>query len=80
MAILPKNIWEFLAAVEQKLRKVIRGVGKMDHEAWRRFHNDARSEDCKGIIDGDLVEMFLVRKFFHFLQHISNNFQYFTTS
>ena len=44
------------------MRKVVKGVGKMDHENWRKFVNDARSEDCKGVIDGDLVEMFQVIK------------------
>ena len=60
VAILPKKIWEFLAQIEAKLRKAIRGVGKMDHESWRRFNNDARSEECQGVVDGDLVEMFQV--------------------
>ena len=44
------------------MRKVIKGVGKMDHENWRKFVNDARSEECKGVIDGDLVEMFQVNE------------------
>ena len=50
------------------MRKVIKGVGKMDHENWRKFVNDARSEECKGVIDGDLVEMFQVN------EKLQNNF------
>ena len=62
VAILPRHVWDFLAQIEIKMRKVIKGVGKMDHENWRKFVNDARSEDCKGVIDGDLVEMFQVNQ------------------
>ena len=32
----------------------------MDHETWRRFQNEARSEDALGVVDGDLVEQFFV--------------------
>ena len=32
----------------------------MDHETWRRFQNEARSEDATGVVDGDLVELFFV--------------------
>ena len=35
----------------------------MDHETWRRFHNEARSEDATGVVDGDLVELFFVSTF-----------------
>ena len=60
MAILPENIWHFLHELEGKIRKQIKGIGRMDHETWRRFTNEARSEDVLGVVDGDLVEQFFV--------------------
>ena len=60
MAILPEHIWRFLHELEGRIRKVIKGVGRMDHETWRRFQNEARSEDATGVVDGDLVELFFV--------------------
>lgn len=58
VAILPEHIWRFLHELEGRIRKVIKGVGRMDHETWRRFQNEARSEDATGVVDGDLVELF----------------------
>lgn len=58
LAIFPEKQWQFLSKLEAKMRKVIRGVGKIDHESWRRFESDSRMEDCKGFVDGDLIEMF----------------------
>ena len=60
MAILPEHIWNFLHELEGRLRKAIKGVGRMDHELWRRFTNDARDEEAFGVVDGDLVEQFFV--------------------
>ena len=68
MAILPEHIWNFLHELEGRLRKAIKGVGRMDHELWRRFTNDARDEEAFGVVDGDLVEQFFVSfaAFFYF--------------
>ena len=66
MAILPEHIWRFLHELEGRIRKVIKGVGRMDHETWRRFQNEARSEDATGVVDGDLVELFFVSNPEHF--------------
>jgi DNA damage-binding protein 1 len=34
-------------------------VGRIDHSFWRSFHNDKKTEDCEGFIDGDVIESFL---------------------
>ena len=68
MAILPEHIWRFLHELEGRIRKVIKGVGRMDHETWRRFQNEARSEDATGVVDGDLVELFFVSNRTHLEQ------------
>ena len=60
VAILPENIWQFLHEFEIRIRKAVKGIGRMDHESWRRFQNDARSEDSFGVVDGDLVEQYFV--------------------
>jgi DNA damage-binding protein 1 len=39
--------------------QVVRGVGGLDHAAWRAFRDERRSEAARNIIDGDLVETFL---------------------
>lgn len=41
------------------LRKVIKGVGGLSHAAWRTFQNPHQTYDCKGFVDGDLIEQFL---------------------
>ncbi|KAF8072489.1 DDB1A [Scenedesmus sp. PABB004] len=39
--------------------QVVRGVGGLDWESWRRFKDERRSEPATHFIDGDLVEAFL---------------------
>lgn len=39
--------------------QVIRGVGGFDHDAWRAFKDERRTEPATNFIDGDLVEQFL---------------------
>ena len=42
------------------MRKVVKGVGGLDHTQWRSFHNPFTPHGvCKQFIDGDLVEQFL---------------------
>jgi DNA damage-binding protein 1 len=38
---------------------VVKGVGGVDHAAWRSFRDERRSEPGRNFIDGDLVESFL---------------------
>lgn len=56
---LPNDFFNFLASVEQRLNKVIKSIGKIDHGFWRSFTNDRRTEFSYGFIDGDLIESFL---------------------
>ena len=43
------------------MRKVIQGVGGLDHNDWRAFTNDQtfKSYPAHNFIDGDLIEQFL---------------------
>jgi len=41
------------------MAKVIQGVGGLSHTEWRSFHNDRKTQECRGFIDGDLLEVFL---------------------
>ena len=41
------------------MTKVVQGVGGLSHSEWRSFHNERKTQECRGFIDGDLVEMFL---------------------
>lgn len=56
IAGLQKDRFEFLSQVQKKLVKVIKSVGKIDHDFWRSFHNERKTEPAAGSIDGDLIE------------------------
>uniref|UniRef100_A0A383VG15 DNA damage-binding protein 1 n=1 Tax=Tetradesmus obliquus TaxID=3088 RepID=A0A383VG15_TETOB len=58
VASLPREWFEMLATLQEGLKKVVRGVGGLDHDSWRRFKDERRSEPASGFIDGDLVEAF----------------------
>jgi len=56
---LPQDFFEFLNELQQKLTKVIKSVGRIDHSNWRSFSSDKKDEACEGFIDGDIIESFL---------------------
>ena len=46
--------------VQDALRKVVKGVGGFDHAVWRSFSSErVTNGECRGFIDGDLIEQFL---------------------
>ena len=51
--------YDFLLELQDRLTKVIKPVGKIEHAYWRSFYNDRKQEPCEGFIDGDLIESFL---------------------
>lgn len=59
MAQLPQEFYNFLAEVQTRLTKVVQSVGKIDHDFYRAFHNERKTEAAKNFIDGDLIESFL---------------------
>uniref|UniRef100_H2V0E9 DNA damage-binding protein 1 n=1 Tax=Takifugu rubripes TaxID=31033 RepID=H2V0E9_TAKRU len=48
-----------LLDLQNRLNKVIKSVGKIEHSTWRSFHTERKTEQAKGFIDGDLIESFL---------------------
>ncbi|KAI0234301.1 DNA damage-binding protein 1 [Lamellibrachia satsuma] len=56
---LPQEFFNFLLEVQNKLAKIIKSVGKIDHSFWRSFHNERKTEPAAGFIDGDLIESYL---------------------
>lgn len=56
---IPPPFYEFLRNLEYKLVSVIKSVGKIEHNFWRSFNTDLKTEACEGFIDGDLIESFL---------------------
>lgn len=56
---LPADFYTFLSEVQEKLTKVIKSVGKIDHAFWRSFSTERKTEQATGFIDGDLIESFL---------------------
>eukprot|EP00026_Physarum_polycephalum_P001286 Phypoly_transcript_01287.p1 GENE.Phypoly_transcript_01287~~Phypoly_transcript_01287.p1 ORF type:complete len:1113 (+),score=155.47 Phypoly_transcript_01287:258-3341(+) len=59
IATLPKDLYEFLYKLQQRLVTVIKGVGGFTHEQWRSFHNERKTSEARNFIDGDLIELFL---------------------
>ena len=56
---MPKPFFDFLHEIQTKLNKVIKSVGKIDHEFWRSFATERKTEASVGFIDGDLIESYL---------------------
>ena len=56
VAGIQKDVFDFLTKVQEKLVKVIKSVGKIDHSMWRSFHNERKTDPAQGSIDGDLIE------------------------
>lgn len=59
MAQLPQEYFNFLRDFQSRLNKVIKSVGKIDHDFWRSFSTERKTEASFGFIDGDLIESFL---------------------
>ncbi|XP_051128213.1 DNA damage-binding protein 1-like [Andrographis paniculata] len=60
VASLPGDEYGFFERLQTQLRKVIRGVGGLTHEAWRSFCNERiTSVPDRYFLDGDLIESFL---------------------
>ncbi|XP_075223029.1 DNA damage-binding protein pic [Lycorma delicatula] len=53
------ELYDFLRDLQDKLRQIIKSVGKIDHGFWRSFNTDVKTEPGEGFIDGDLIESFL---------------------
>jgi DNA damage-binding protein 1 len=56
---LPQELFEFLTNLQRRLCQVIRSVGKIEHNQWRSFTNERKTELMEGFVDGDLIETFL---------------------
>ncbi|XP_007885605.1 DNA damage-binding protein 1 isoform X1 [Callorhinchus milii] len=56
---LSESWYNFLLDVQNRLNKVIKSVGKIEHSFWRSFHSERKTEPATGFIDGDLIESFL---------------------
>ncbi|XP_077375019.1 DNA damage-binding protein 1 [Festucalex cinctus] len=48
-----------LLDLQNRLNKVIKSVGKIEHSFWRSFHTERKTDQATGFIDGDLIESFL---------------------
>ncbi|KAE9601249.1 putative DNA damage-binding protein [Lupinus albus] len=59
IASLPNEQYVFLEKFQSNLRKVIKGVGGLNHEQWRSFKNEKKTVDARNFLDGDLIESFL---------------------
>ncbi|XP_023675462.1 DNA damage-binding protein 1 [Paramormyrops kingsleyae] len=56
---LSEGWYSLLMDLQNRLNKVIKSVGKIEHSFWRSFHTERKTEQATGFIDGDLIESFL---------------------
>ncbi len=56
---MPKVLTASGYAVQDCLRKVIKGVGGLSHVAWRTFQDEHTKMPSQNFVDGDLIEQFL---------------------
>ncbi|KAM4602421.1 DNA damage-binding protein 1 [Polymixia lowei] len=56
---LSEGWYSLLLDLQNRLNKVIKSVGKIEHSFWRSFHTERKTEQATGFIDGDLIESFL---------------------
>ncbi len=61
VASLPAEQFDILVKLEDALRKVLHGVGGLDHQEWRSFQSpfSKASVPSSGHVDGDLIEQLL---------------------
>ena len=61
VAQLPPRLFALFESLQKAMQKTIHGVGGLAHVDWRSFTNEhtRRTQESRGFIDGDLVEMFL---------------------
>jgi DNA damage-binding protein 1 len=59
IASLPEDKFQFFWKLQQKISRVIKGVGGFIHEQWRAWSNERKTSPAKNFIDGDLIESFL---------------------
>ncbi|GJT97135.1 DNA damage-binding protein 1 isoform X2 [Tanacetum coccineum] len=59
IASLPQDQYLFMEKLQTNLRKVIKGVGGLNHEQWRSFYSQKKTVDSRNFLDGDLIESFL---------------------
>jgi DNA damage-binding protein 1 len=41
---MPQEFFDFLKDLQRRLTRVIKSVGKIEHEYWRSFYNDRKTE------------------------------------
>ncbi|MBN3294965.1 DDB1 protein, partial [Amia calva] len=67
---LSEGWYSLLMDLQNRLNKVIKSVGKIEHTTWlawcsltrltwRSFHTERKTEPAAGFVDGDLIESFL---------------------
>jgi len=56
---ISEQLYNVLLAIQTAISKVIQGVGGLQFNTWRSFHNDRKTMACKNFLDGDLIEAFL---------------------
>uniref|UniRef100_A0A0N7ZDQ0 DNA damage-binding protein 1 n=1 Tax=Scylla olivacea TaxID=85551 RepID=A0A0N7ZDQ0_SCYOL len=53
------DLYNLLLEMQKRLARVIKSVGKIDHDFYRSFSTERKTDRCEGFIDGDLIESFL---------------------
>ena len=56
---LSSAMYQLLLEIQYRMSKVIKSVGKIEHNFWRSFATERKTESPEGFIDGDWIESFL---------------------
>ena len=56
---VPQEFFDFLTKLQQHLTSVIKSVGKIDHESWRSFFNERKTE---------AMEVKITQQYYYFVQ------------
>eukprot|EP00667_Euglena_gracilis_P000838 EG_transcript_838 len=56
---ISEQLYNVLLAIQNAIAKVIQGVGGLQFNVWRSFHNERKTVAWKNFLDGDLIEAFL---------------------
>jgi DNA damage-binding protein 1 len=58
-AQLQPDTYDLFSSLQTAVRTVVHGVGGLSHVEWRSFHDERKTQEATGFIDGDLVEQFV---------------------
>jgi len=60
VASLPPDDFALLLKLQTNLTRIVQGIGGLSHAEWRSFKTERKTVDARNVLDGDLLEQFLL--------------------